>query len=134
MKVLISTIAVIMLITIPIAAKGQIKSVITFKNVKIPLTLTYKDIEIKPGTYNFEMIRNKNQGQFYLRIIKGRKRLCEVRGENYPYIEERITDMPQNPTFGMTKLSEDELSVIIETGTTTSLYALTRIKFILGYK
>ena len=113
---------------------GAQTKVTEIKNVTIPLNFKSQDTVIKKGTYNFQVV--DSMGEFYVRIAKGRKNICMVKGEEQSYgvrSSNLMTDpdVPEEPTIKIGKLSEEnKLVIIIETGKFNPSYTCRKIKFL----
>ncbi len=119
---------------------AQMKSLHKFKGVKIPFKLVCKDSALKAGTYGLEFFKHETQPTFFLRILKGRKKLCLIQGEKLTY-KTRGTkqlsdpDIPEKPKLRMRKNPTKKIiTVIFETGKKSRVYPFTKVKFEIEYE
>ena len=130
---------VITLVIIIGPVEAQLKTIYKFKKVMIPLDMEYEDTVIKKGPYDIEYLKNQAAGFYIMRILKGRKKLCTLTGEEMYYDSmggRQITDptIPDEPTMKMKKNAEEQqIHFIFETGKTSSLYPFVKLRFKIGY-
>jgi len=115
------------------SAFSQWEDVSSFKNVQFPFNLKYDNKIIKKGTYKVEILKDTKQTAYYLRIRKGSKKLCLVRGEYLQYRAD--AEVPASPRLRMRRnTAEKLLYMIFESGTITYKYPNIKIRFKIEYE
>jgi hypothetical protein len=110
----------ILLLASPIFA--QLIDIGKFKGVEIPFRLKFQDAVLEKGSYNLEVLKNRNTPSCYLRIKKGTKILCLIEGERLDYEAygmSKMTDpnIPQKPRLKMKRNTEEKVVYfMVETG------------------
>lgn len=123
-------VAIAVLLAGPLAA--QMNPICRFKNVTIPVTLRINDSLLEKGAYDLEFLR-ANPRSYYLRIMKKSKILHLLQGEEFPYDNASI--MPRKTIIKMSKNSlEKTLSIVMESGTDTVIYAMVRAIYRIPYE
>ena len=130
-------ICLILLLAGPIFA--QLIDIGKFKGVEIPFRLKFQDAVLEKGSYNLEVLKNRNTPSCYLQIKKGTKVLCLIEGERLEYKDHGMSKMtdpniPQKPRLKMKRNTEEKVVYfMVETGR-DSLFPYLWLRFKLDYE
>jgi hypothetical protein len=119
---------------------GQLKLLCKFIGVELPYRLKYKDVVFEKGKYNLEAVKDRNAPRYYLRIKKGRKVLCLLRGEQLAYTSHGMgkvhdPNIPDKPTLKIKKnLEEKVIYFTVETGKKNRMAPYQKLRFKLEYE
>jgi len=139
-RIFVSLLIVFLIVVLSCPAVAQMKRLYKFRAVEIPFNLKYKDSIIQKGKYDLEFLRLQTQPVYYFRIIKGRKKLCLVTGEQLAYKTHgtgQLSDpnIPENPKLRMKKNPEEKvLYIIFETGKKSRIYPFIKVRFKMEYE
>jgi len=139
-RILVSLLIIFLIMVLSCPAVAQMKRLYKFKAVEIPFNLKHEDSIIQKGKYDLEFLRQQAQPVYYFRIIKGRKKLCLVRGEQLAYKTHgtgQLSDpnIPENPTLRIKKNPKEKiLYIIFETGKKTRIYPFVKVRFKMEYE
>lgn len=119
---------------------GQLKLLCKFIGVELPYRLKYKDVVFEKGKYNLEAVKDRNAPSYYLKIKKGRKVLCLIRGEQLAYTSHGMAkphdpNIPDKPTLKIKKnLEEKVIYFTIETGKKNRMAPYQKLRFKMEYE
>lgn len=120
-------------------AEAQLKTIYKFKGVMVPLKMELDDSVIKKGRYDIEFLKNQAAGSYIMRILRGRKKLCTLTGEELTYDSRggrQLTDpnIPDDPRLRMRKnAAEKQIHFIFESGRKSPVYPYVYLRFKIGY-
>lgn len=128
---------IVLLLSSLVLASG-LKELCKFKGVELPWRLKHKDVVLEKGKYDLVALKDPNAPRYYLRIKKGRKVLCLIRGEQLVYEShnKRIDpNIPDKCTLKMKRnLGEKVVSIIIETGRKNRMGPFQKLGFKMKYE
>jgi len=119
---------------------AQLKELCKFKGVVLPYRLKYKDVVYEKGKYDLYALKDRTAPRYYLRIKKGSKVLCLIRGEQLAYksygmAKTKDPSIPDKCTLKMKKnLEEKVIYFTIETGKKNRMGPYQKLRFKMEYE
>ena len=139
-RIFVNSLSIFIILFLFCPALAQIRKVQKFKKVEIPFNLKHKDLIIKKGKYDFEIIAHRTLGIWNLRIQKKGKNICIVSGEvlrdKAPGARgDEMSDVPDDPTLKFRRIPAKKIvHIIFEMGKTSYLYPCYKVRFQMEYE
>lgn len=114
---------------------AQMNPIYRFKDISIPVSLKIKDGPLGKGVYDLEFCRASSGPFYYVRIMKKKKVVDTLQGEEFPYGIAKDRNIPSKPTLKMNRNQSEKLLILVfESGTQTKIYPLIRARFKIQYE